>query len=149
MMMVHAFADKLSFETAIKRAGGKPQRAGPGQTSSHTRKCLGKDQQGGVSGLAPLEVRNIVCSTRRMCATPPKQILPRAPTVNFPTVTPNTTFTPAPTTTLPAAPPPAAHGSFTEMLQNWQPMDDMPSLPGCQTLRGAPSNHQNQNIAPK
>ncbi|KAF4085988.1 hypothetical protein AMELA_G00101250 [Ameiurus melas] len=79
-----------------------------------------------VSGLDPLEVRRIDCLTPRMCATPTKHILPSAPTVNFPTVTPNPTFTPVPTITLPAA----AHGSFTEMLQNWQPMDDIQLLPG-------------------
>ncbi|KAF4084394.1 hypothetical protein AMELA_G00128350 [Ameiurus melas] len=62
-----------------------------------------------------------------MSATPPKQILPPIPTVS-----PNTTFTPVPTTTLSGAPPSA------EMLQNWQWMDDTPSLPGYQTSRGAP-----------
>lgn len=72
---------------------------------------------------------------------PPKQLLPPAPTVNLPVVIPNTTFTPVPITTFPAAaapPPPPPQGSYTEMLQNWQPMDDVPPLRSCQTFRIAP-----------
>lgn len=57
---------------------------------------------------------------------PPKQLLPPAPTVNLPVVIPNTTFTPVPITTLPAAAAPPPQGTYTEMLQNWQPMDDVP-----------------------
>ncbi|XP_042610030.1 uncharacterized protein LOC109079198 [Cyprinus carpio] len=69
---------------------------------------------------------------------PPKQLLPPAPTVNLPVVIPNTTFTPVPITTLPAAAAPPPQGTYTEMLQNWQPMDDVPPLRSCQTFRIAP-----------
>nr|XP_055049580.1 uncharacterized protein LOC129435105 isoform X2 [Misgurnus anguillicaudatus] len=64
------------------------------------------------------------------CAPPPKQIHPPAPIINFPTNNP--------ATTLPAAPPPPFHGSFTEMLQNWQPIEDIPSLPDCRTFQVPP-----------
>ncbi|KAA0721245.1 hypothetical protein E1301_Tti018142 [Triplophysa tibetana] len=63
-------------------------------------------------------------------APPPKQIHPPAPIINFPTVTP--------ATTLPAEAPATSHDSFTEMLQNWEPMDEIPLLQGCQTSRGTP-----------
>ncbi|KAA0712565.1 hypothetical protein E1301_Tti023785 [Triplophysa tibetana] len=51
---------------------------------------------------------------------PPKQILPRAPIINFPTV--------IPATTLPAEASATPHDSFTEMLQNWQPLDEVPRV---------------------
>ncbi|KAA0721524.1 hypothetical protein E1301_Tti021149 [Triplophysa tibetana] len=40
-----------------------------------------------------------------------------------------------PATTLPAEAPATPHDSFTEMLQNWEPMDE---IPRCQTSRGTP-----------
>ncbi|KAL1268487.1 hypothetical protein QQF64_033850 [Cirrhinus molitorella] len=70
----------------------------------------------------------------------PKEWLPPAPTVKFPRLS-TTTLPPTPAPPVqppPAQVPPPPQGTYIGMLQNWEPIDNVPSRDGFQTFRIGP-----------